>query len=354
MIFTGSQLTLKRSVYTQTEFYGFTMEATVDNTSGIYHFGLSGSANTIDFKLESGYIYWSDKRLQSYRSYEPFIIEGQFTSGAANVIKDGAALVFGAPKPTGYYDTFYFSRADANMGATFDVNVSGNNAPVYSIAQQGYLVSSGQNAVTGWFSNQGGFPVRVFDSSMQASANYSFGKLVADISAQESGAFAFTGDYSSIDFSQPILTTFATSFGNIDALFSITDVRTLDRFVQLTAPTDFTFNSTGVLNRDVTWLNYSGGVVTSNFDTSLVFRLAYLTGHETFTGAWNIFTGGSPTSLLPLSSSTGLFSGSGNFSPNSYINFQVSYSGVSGNQAALLISGNEILNPISTTLTFNA
>lgn len=358
MTFTGSQLTAKRSIYTQTGCYGFTMDATVDNTSGTYHFGLSGAAGTLDFKLESGYMYWGTQRVHSYRSNEQFTVEAQFTSGTANVIKDGAALVYGGPKETGYFNTFYFSRADANMDATFDVLVSGNNAPVYAITQQGYLTSSGQNAVTGWFANQGGFPIRVFDTNMQASANYTLGKLATSVGAASSGAFAFTGDYTTIDFSQPILTTFATNFGDVGLLFSIIDVRTLNRFVQLTAPTDFTFATSsvasGILNRDINWLNYSGGVVVGNYDTSLAIRFAYMTGYETFTGAWNVFTGGSPTSLVRLSASTGLFSGSGNFAPNSFINFQVLYSGISGNQAQLIISGNEILNPVNQTITFNA
>lgn len=354
MIFTGSQLSLKRSIYTQTGYYGFVMDATVENTSGVYHFGLSGAAGTLDFRLESGRMYWGNQFVHTYRSYEQFTVEAQFSSGHANILKNDEALVYGEPKQTGYFDTFYFNRADANMGAAFEVSVSGNNAPVYAITQQGYLTSSGQNAVTGWFTNQGGFPIRVFDTAIQASANYTLGKLVANVGAQGSGAFAYTGDYNTIDFSQPILTTFATNFGNAAILFSIIDARTLNRFVQLTAPTDFTFTQTGVLNRDVSYLNYSGGVVVGNFNTSLVFRLSYLTGYETFTGAWNVFTGGSPSSLIPLSSSTGLFSGSGNFAPNSFLNFQVSYSGISGNQAQLVISGNEILNPINQTLTFNA
>ncbi len=358
MIFTGSQLTLKRSIYTQTGDYAFSMDATVDNTSGTYHFGLSGTAGTLDFKLESGYVYWGGQRVHSYRSFEPFTVEAQFTSGHANVIKNGEALVYGEPKPTGYFNTFYFTRADANMGAAFEVQVSGNNPPIYSITQQGYLTSTGQNAVTGWFLNQGGFPIRVFDTNIQASANYTLGKLVGSVGAASSGAFAYTGDYNTIDFSHPILTSFATDFGNASVLFSIIDVRTLNRFVQLTAPTDFTFAASpvasGVLNRDISWLNFSGGVVVGNYPTSLSLQFAYQTGYETFTGAWDVFTGGSPTSLVRLNASTGLFSGSGNFPANSFINFQVLYSGISGNQARLVISGNEIINPVNQTINFNA
>ncbi len=354
MQFTGTELIQRRNFYTQSGNYGFVMTANVDTTTGAYHFGLSGNGGVLDFKLESGRIYWGDQYLHHYRSYEDFTIEAQFTSGHANILKNDSPLVYGEPKPTGYFDYFYFTRASANMGGEFAVEISGNTTPTYSITPQGYLVSSGQNAVTGWFINQSAFPIRVFDSAEQASAIYDFGKLVGNVGAGSSGSFAFTGNYDTIDFSQPILTTFATNFGGVEALFTITDVRSLNRFVQLTAPTDFSFNATGILNRDVSWLNYSGGFVVGGFNTSLNMYLRYGTGYETFTGAWNVFTGVSATSLVRLSADTGLFSGSGNFAPNSYINMQVMYSGVSGNRAQFIISGNEVLNPISQTLTFNA
>jgi hypothetical protein len=107
----------------------------------------------------------------------------------------------------------------------------------------------------------------------------------------------------------------------------------------------------------LTYLNYSGGFVATDFNTNLTFQLRHVTGSETFTGAWNLFTGNNVSSLVSLYSagtySTGLISGSGVFPPNSGINFQVTYSGISGNQAQLVISGGDILNPINQTLTFN-
>ncbi len=47
-------------------------------------------------------------------------------------------------------------------------------------------------------------------------------------------------------------------------------------------------------------------------------------------------------------------SGSGQFAPNSQVAFQVTYSGLSGNAAALVISGANVLNPINQSLIFNA
>jgi hypothetical protein len=354
MQFTGNELSVKRNFYTQTGDCGFVMAATVDTTTGAYHFGLSGVDGALDFKMESGRICYGNTYIHHYRSFEPFTIEAQFSSGALNVLKDNAALVYGLPKPTGQFDYFYFNRVSTNMAAEFAVQISGDNTPTYSISDQGYLYSTGQKAVTGWFVNSSAFPIRIFDSSIQSSAIYDFGKLATTIAPGSSGAFAYTGDYTTIDFSQPIITTFATNFGNIETTFSIIDTASLGRFVQLTAPTDFSFNTSNVLNRDISWLNYSGGVVVGNFDTSLVVQLRYMTGLETFTGAWNIYTGVSATNMARLSSSTGLFSGSGNFAANSSINLNILYSGQSGNQVQLVISGNEINNPINQTLTFTA
>jgi hypothetical protein len=134
-------------------------------------------------------------------------------------------------------------------------------------------------------------------------------------------------------------------------LFNIIDARSLSKFVYLTAPTSFSFNTTGILNSNVIYANYSGGLVTSAYQTSLVFQLKYRTGYEIFTGVWNIFTGITSTNLVSFLSagtySTGLMSGSGQFAPNSQVAFQIIYSGLSGNAASLIISGNDILDPIN-------
>ncbi len=358
MEFTGSDLTLKRAFYTQSGTYGFVADITVDNTTGLYRFGLSGAQGTLEFTLSSGRLSYGNQFLHTYRSYGTFSIEAQFTSGAANIIKDGSPLVYGVPKATGNFDTFYFTRANAGMAASFDIEISGNSIPSFTISQQGYLLTSGQGGVTGYFANRSVFPLRVFDSSIQASQNYDFGKLKGTIGAGGTGIFAYSGDFDTLDLSQPILTTFNTSYQDSTILFTITDARTMSKFVYLTAPTDFSFNTTGVLSSNAIYLNYSGGFVTDAYQTSLVFQLRYQTGYETFTGVWNLSTGAAPDSLVSFLSagtySTGLMSGSGQFAPNSQVAFQVTYSGLSGNAAALVISGANVLNPINQTLIFNA
>jgi len=242
MLFTGAELSLKRNFYTQSGYYGFVMSATVDTTTGVYHFGLSGNGGVLDFRLESGRMYWGNEFVHSYKAFEEFVIEAQFSSGHLNLLKENQPLLYGQPKPTGYFDYFYFNRASTSMGAEFDVQISGNTTALYGITQQGYLYESGQRAVTGWFFNSGAFPIRVFGSSEQSSVQYDFGQLAGDISPNNSGFFAYSGNYNTLDFSQPILTTFATNYGNAEVLFSIVDARSFSSFVQLTAPTDFVFN----------------------------------------------------------------------------------------------------------------
>jgi hypothetical protein len=285
MTFTGSQLAVYRNLYTQTGNYGFGMNCTVDNTTGQYQFGLSGAQGVLQFTLSSGYLYYGSQFIHTYQADEPFTIEGQFTSGTANVIKDGAPLVYGSPKATGNVDYFYFNRANASLGATFDLYVSGDNAALRTITTQGYFLTTGQAGVTGYFVNDGGYPINVFDSTILATQNYTFGKLQGNVAATNSGAFAYTGDFVNLDLTQPILTTFNTNYGDESVLFYIIDATSLGRYVYLTAPTDFEFNSDDILNRDITWLNYSGGFVSTGFDTLLDINLSYLAGSGLSTGA---------------------------------------------------------------------
>lgn len=357
MTFTGSELTIKRNFFTQTGEFGLSVGCTVDNTSGRYQFGLSGAQGTIEFSLESGRLYYQNQFLHTYAANETFLIEAQFTSGTVNVIKDAAPLVYGAPKATGAFDYFYLTRTNDSLGATIDLNISGNSIPTYTITQQGYLAYSGQNAVTGYFVNQSPYPIRVFDSTIQASADYEFGKLAGFVSS--SGSFAYSGDFDAIDFSQPILTTFNTNFANIDILFSISDVRSLNRFVQLTSPTDLSFNSDGQIPRTVSWLNYSGGFVT-DFPTQLTFALKYVSGDDfysdSFTGTWDLLTGVNASSLVSLKSlgsfNADTISGSGHFSPNSQMFMTIigSGTGVNSNSAQFILSGTEVVNPINQVI----
>lgn len=351
MTFTGSELTVSRAFYTQTGAFGFGIGLTVNNTTGTYRFGVTGAQGSLEFRLHSGRLHYQDQFIHTYRSNEQVLIEAQFTSGRANVIRNGAALIYGDPKATGLFDTFYLSRANAGMGADFDLLISGQSVPTYTVTTRGYITSSGQAGVTGWFTNTSAYPIRVFDSSIQASDLYTFGKLAATIGPGASGAFTLSGAFDTFDLSQPVLTTFNTSFSDLTSLFYVVDAATDNRFVQLTAPTDLSFSPTDVLNRDVSWLNYSGGFAGATYPTDLVFRLTYATGTETFTGVWSMMTGVDSSSLVGMSFDTGMISGSGRFAANSSINWQVTYSGLLGDAARLIISGALVSNPINQLLS---
>ena len=366
MEFTGTNLVLKRSIYPQTGNYSFQMDASVDNTTGKYFFGLSGNGNVVEFRLESGKLFFGDKFLHSYLSNQEFSVMAEFTNSKMNLHKDDVPLVFGYDKPTGYFDYFYFKRQSNDLAAEFDIEITGDSVPSYDIQQNGYLIYSGQNAVTGRFTNNSIFPIRVFDSYIDSSQPYSFGRLGNYINAFASGIFAYSGDFDSIDISQPILTTFDTNFGSPFIFFNITDLRALNGFILLRDIDDFSLNAENNLNRDVTYLNYSGGIATTGFNANLSFVLDYVSGSgvfdagayfKTFSGSWAMFTGINESQLysMPVSMSNvgRRMEGSGIFPPNSFVNFQLNHinSGTNADGATLTISGQLVTNPISTTLS---
>ena len=122
--------------------------------------------------------------------------------------------------------------------------------------------------------------------------------------------------------------------------------------VQITAPTDFTFNDTGVLNRNLSYLNYSGGFATNAYNAGFSFSLGYSSGINLFTGAWDVLTGLSATTLVSMKRAgqfnSTMISGSGFFPPNSTINFQVNHTSTGGFQdaAQFVVSGQYVIDPI--------
>ncbi len=282
MQFTGQELTKKRNFYTQTGNFGFGLTCAVDNVTGRYNFGFSGQQYNFEFVLQSGKIFKDGLFVHDYQSFRQFTLEGQVSSGKYNVKKNDIPMVYGQNKATGNFDYFYFNRENASLGATFDVYVTGDNLPQYHITDKGYLISSGQSGVTGYFLNQSQFLINVFDSSAAGLQGLSFLKLKTGISGFLSGKFTYSGDYSEFDFSQPILTTFNTNFNDTDILFYITDLRSYDRFVLLDDINDFSFNASYILNRNLSYTNYSGGFVTDGFNTNLLFEITSVSGSGSF------------------------------------------------------------------------
>lgn len=283
MQFTGTNLTLKRSIFPQTGNYAFDMNCFVDNTTGKYFFGLSGNGNKVEFEMQSGKIYFDNKFIHSYLSNQQFSISVELTDTKLNINKNDTALIYGGEKETGYFNYFYFNREAPDLGAAFSVSIGGDTIPNYNIQENGYLFSSGQGAVTGYFINNSEFPIRIFNSAIQTPQPYSFGRVSNYVEAFSSGSFSYSGDFNSINFSQPVLTTFNTNFGDSTVLFTITDLRSAAYLVYLQSITDFSVDSNNNLNRDISYLNYKNGDVSNAFETRLTFILDYISGSGTFT-----------------------------------------------------------------------
>ncbi len=353
MNFTGTELIHTRNFYTQTGQTSIAFDCTIQSATGIYRFGVSGFTG-MEFVLNNGQISYNNLFLGSYRAYEDFGMILQFSSGFMNVSQGGIPLIYGQPRPTGNINTVYFGRDDPASQAVFTFEVSGNNVPKYLIDTQGYLTSTGQTSVTGLFHNLGSYPIYVFDSTATNLQGLSLSSLTGNIT--NSGAFSFGSDYSTFDFTQPFVTTFHTNFGDAGAEFIVVDLRSLNNFVLLGNIADYSFNSSNVLNRTLSYQNFSGGVITNNFETYLYFNLSYITGTATgvFSGNWDLSTGIDQNSLISLrrvgNFSTGVISGAGVFPPNSSLNFQLNHLFGAGDTVLLNISGSGVVNPILQTL----
>ena len=282
MQFTGNQLVLKRNVYTQTGNYSMWINCAVDNTTGQYYFGLSGNGNSLDFMMQSGKLYFANTLIHSYLPYKSLLITADFTNTFANISKDGVPLAYGLPKQTGYFDYFYFKRDSASSNAAFNLYVSGDNLPNCNFQNIGYLLSTGQAAVTGTVMNLSQFPINIFDSNISTTEAYTFGKIAQKISSGASGIFAYSGDFTSIDTTKPIVTNFNTNFGNMNISFSIVDLTHVSRYILLNQPSDFTMQD-GIFAYNLGYSNYSGGNLTNNFQAGLQFILKNIIGSGFYT-----------------------------------------------------------------------
>lgn len=278
MQFTGLELTRSRSIYTQNLNFGWALDCAVDNTTGRYEFGVSGDAGALAFTLQSGRILAGNTFLHNYAANERFYLECQVTSNTYNLLKDDVPLLMGAGKVSGNYTNLYFHREEPTLFADFNFFASGQNLPNVTIDTQGYLLTTGQNAVTGQFQNLGSYPARVFGSEALFLQGLDFGELAGTVAKQSSGQFAFTGDFSSFDFANPILVDFQTNFENARVAFTITDARSQSSYVYFDPIGSFAFNNSGVLLRNLSYSNYSGGFQVDSFPAEITFRLSYVSG----------------------------------------------------------------------------
>lgn len=282
MQFTGSQLISKRNFYTQNSNFGANIGFSVDSPSTRYEFGFTGQ-NKVSIVLESGKMFYNDLFIHNYEPNLEYDVSLGITNTNVNISKNNTELIWGGGKETGNYDYFFFSRANTGANANFDFSISGSNLPIYSIDKIGYYIYSGQDGVTGEFNNINGFDIKIFESTAYSTQALSFSGISGFISNGQDKKFAYIGDLSAFDYTQPIFTIFNTNLGNLNINFRIINATNLSRFVLLNDIEDFSFNSNDQINRTLSYTNYSGGIGGSVFPTDLLFKLSYVSGSGNFT-----------------------------------------------------------------------
>jgi hypothetical protein len=282
MIFTGQELVKKRNFYTQNGNFGITVDFSVDNPSGRYEFGVSGT-ESVSLILQSGKITWNNLFVQSYLPFNDYSVLLEITDSSLNYIQNNQEVFYGLSKNTGDYNYFYFKRENTGINSEFDFSVSGKNLPNYNIDKLGIWFNSGQTEVTGSYTNQSGYDIRIFSSFAQDKQGLAYNFSTGFFSSGALSKFKYSGDFSDFDFTQPITTTFYTNFGTQQIKFKILNTATLEKFVLLDEITDYSFNNEDLINRTITWTNYSGGVAANNFNTDLFLSLEYVNGSGQFT-----------------------------------------------------------------------
>ena len=281
MIFSGNELIKKRRFYSQSNNFGLVVNLSLDDPTGRYEMGISGDG-VIKLVFESGKIMWNDLFVQTYQPLKNYLISFEITNSGINYKQNDSSVFYGLEKETGKYDYFFFSRENASMPASFDFSISGYSLPDYNIQDLGILFNSGQKEVTGLFSNIKGEDIKIFSSFAQGTQNLNY--LFSDdlFSSGQNSTFKYSGNFSEFDFSQPITTSFYTNFGNKQVDFKIVNATDLDRLVLLNDVSNYEFNSENKILKTISWNNYSGGVVTNNFNTEILLSLEYVDGSGLF------------------------------------------------------------------------
>ncbi len=284
MNFTGTSTTISRNFYAQPYNIGATISLTVDNPTGVYRFGFSGTTGNLLFTLSGGKIIGPDSQyISSYQAGVNFTIDLDATSRDYNIWKNNNPYAASVPKTItgGYYDYFIVTRPSIDDNIDFDLDVVGDNQPSVFIDTYGYLFTTGQKEVTGYFRNSGSYYVTIFESAATQLQNLGFVKVQGIIQPGTVSGFKYTGNYNLFNTSEVIPTEFNTNFNDISVDFQIIDVTTGDRTVFL-VPTLFAFDSNNTVLRTIGYSNFSGGAL-SDFPALLKFKLNYVSGSGTFT-----------------------------------------------------------------------
>ncbi len=284
MNFTGTAITIGRNFYAQPTNVGASISVSVDNPTGIYQFGFSGTTGNLFITLSGGKIIGADNQyLSSYQAGVNFTIDLDSTSTNYNIWKNSNPFISAAPKTNtgGYYDFFLVKRPTLNDNIDFNLDIVGDNQPTFLIDTFGYLFTTGQTEVTGYFRNSGSYYANIFDSNATSLQNLSFIGVRGIVQPGDVTGFKYSGNYNQFNSSQIIPTTFNTNFNDISINFQVIDVTTGDRTVFIT-PASFSFDTNNSILRTIGYSNFSGGVP-SDFPAHLNFKLNYISGSGTFT-----------------------------------------------------------------------
>ena len=282
MQFTGTELSHFRNFYTQNDNFEVDVNFIVDNTTGHYVFGLTGSNTNFKFDLISGKIYDPNGLfVHSYLPNENVNLQLQITSDSYNIYKNNIPLVLGNNKSNQDYNQFFFNRQYNTDSATFDVYISGQNQPNIYFDQNAYLLSTGQNMVTGQIINNGDYDYRVFNSISNNSQNLSYNNFTGIIPPGSTDYFIYSGDFTNFDFTAPTFPTFYTNYDYNTFNFYIVNTVNANPFVLMQPITNYSFNGNNQFIRTISYNNYSSGLLSNSFNADFYFQLDFISG---FTG----------------------------------------------------------------------
>lgn len=184
-----------------------------------FHFGISGSSDSISYSGISGKIYDPQNRLIfGYRENIPFSLKTSFDSGNYDCYINDEIYVSNGTKNNFSGQQFFFNSNGLTIDAT--VNIYSKEID-YSL----YFPStfSGEY-VTGYLTNNSDYGIRIFSGTItEGNINYfsATGINNIDIAPNESGALVLHDLLMYTGVTPYINLSLFTSFGNINSYFSI-------------------------------------------------------------------------------------------------------------------------------------
>lgn len=316
MNFTGTEILKKREFYAQPSNVEFSIDCSV-NSLEPFRIGVSGS-KSIELLLSGGRVFDGDSFIYTYSTYQNLNFLIQSSEDSYNLFQNGVPLLIGRPIQTGHFSYFYVTRENQDTNMEFSVEVFGSESPSYTITQNLILTKSGQSAVTGYISNYGAWPLKVFQSNAIPPDGIEYNNFAGSIQNGESGELVFSGNFDSLTLPQSIFTQFYTSFDERDLYIGIVDARNFDRFVVIN-PLEFGFSENGYAQSFVTYTNYSGENI-SDYPTNLTITAEYVAGSGvreidigtvsySINGFGSFFESGLLTGLYSVETGIGLASG---------------------------------------------